>query len=56
MKYYVDGEEVNLDQLGQCLEEMNNRDADAEDICWVVMLDYIKDGNLYFETMKYRWY
>lgn len=52
MKYYLDEKEVTLDQLGQHLEELNNRDANYDEIYWIAALDYIKDGNLYFETIR----
>lgn len=54
MKYYLDGKEVNLDQLKQHLGELNNRDTDCYSIYWEVVLDYIKDDNLYFETMRFE--
>lgn len=54
MKYYLDEEEVNLDQLNQYVEELYDRDADCDEIYWKVVLIYIKDGNLYFETMRFE--
>ena len=54
MKYYLDEKEVNLDQLEQCLEELYNQEADCDDIYWKAVLIDIKDGNLYFETMRFE--
>ena len=54
MKYYLDGKEVNLDQLKWHLEELSNRDNDCYNIYWEVVLDHIKDDNLYFETMRFE--
>lgn len=54
MKYYLDEEEVTLDQLNQHLEELYNRDANYDEIYWRAVLDYIKDGNLYFETIRFE--
>lgn len=54
MKFYLDGKEVNLDQLEQHLEELDNRDANYDEIYWRIALDYIKDSNLYFETMRFE--
>lgn len=54
MKYYLDEKEINLSQLEQYLEELNNRDADCYSIYWVIVLDHIKDGNLYFETIRFE--
>ncbi len=54
MKIYLDEEEVTLDQLNQHLEELYNRDANYDDIYWKAVLIDIKDGNLYFETMRFE--
>ena len=54
MKYYLDEKEVTLDQLNQHLEELYNQEAYCDDIYWKAVLIDIKDGNLYFETMRFE--
>ena len=54
MKYYLDEKEIGINQLKQHLEELDSRDANCDEIYWRIVLDYIKDGNLYFETIRFE--